>query len=117
MTFQYVSSLATPICDNRGIQPGDELMPQIWLTDDELGTVLQCEPARARARALAQGWHRRRCSDGVTRAKLPVQMFEDFVLEYAARLMADRAADVAVSELKSILWTARRQEVELRRAS
>lgn len=92
-------------------------MPQIWLTDDELGTVLQCDPTRARARSLAQGWPRRRCSDGATRAKLPAQMFEDFVLDYAARLMADRAADVAVAELKGILWSARQREVSLRCAS
>lgn len=82
-------------------------MPQIWLNDDELGAMLGCPAAIARDRSIAGGWARRRGHDGISRSKLPEEMFEGFLLDYAARLIAARAADQSVMQLREMLTQAK----------
>ncbi|MES2194870.1 MAG: hypothetical protein V4517_10660 [Pseudomonadota bacterium] len=55
-------------------------MPQIWLTYEELATLMNCDPARARAAALAIRLDRRKSRDGQTRAKLTPFLAEAFLL-------------------------------------
>jgi hypothetical protein len=54
-------------------------VPQIWLTYDELGVMMNCDPVRARATAIAIGLDRRRSRDGKTRAKLSPSLSEAFL--------------------------------------
>ena len=50
---------------------GDFRMPQIWLTDSELGKHLFCAPETARGVAISRGWTRKRSRDGNARTCLP----------------------------------------------
>jgi hypothetical protein len=54
-------------------------MPQIWLTYDELATLMGCETAEARSAAAAVHLDRRRSRDGQTRAKLSPSLTEAFL--------------------------------------
>lgn len=54
-------------------------VPQIWLTYDELGVLMNCDPVRARASAIAIRLDRRRSRDGKTRAKLSPSLAEAFL--------------------------------------
>jgi hypothetical protein len=54
-------------------------VPQIWLTYDELATLMNCDRARARAAAAAIPLDRRRSRDGQTRAKLTPSLTEAFL--------------------------------------
>lgn len=47
-------------------------MPQIWATYGELALVIGGSPEEVRAEAHRTGLPRRRCSDGLTRVKLPL---------------------------------------------
>lgn len=78
-------------------------MPQIWLDDEELATLLRCPAAEARRQVLTLGWSRRRSRDGVSRTKLPRGVFEEFLLDYASRLLAEAVADRSVPELRGLL--------------
>lgn len=78
-------------------------MPQIWLDDAELGTLFGTTAEVARERVLSLGWARRRSRDGTSRAKLPTSVFEDFLLDYAARRLAESVADRSVAELRALL--------------
>jgi hypothetical protein len=46
-------------------------MPQVWLSDEELGELLESDPVLARHHALQNDWPRRTCVDGVLRYVLP----------------------------------------------
>lgn len=83
-------------------------MPQIWLSDEELGAMFGCSRAVARDRSIAYGWARRKSTDGLSRTKLPQDMFEEFLLDYAARLLAKSAADSSVAQLRGMLARAGR---------
>jgi hypothetical protein len=85
-------------------------VPQIWLSDEELGAMFGCSRAVARDRSIAHGWARRRSMDGLSRTKLPQEMFEEFLLDYAARLLAKSAADSSVAQLRGMLASAQRFE-------
>lgn len=68
-------------------------MPQIWLTYDELGALLECSSADARRIAAALPLDRRRSRDGLTRTKLTHELaavFLDRLLQ--ERLEAEIAA-------------------------
>ena len=56
-------------------------MPQIWLTYEELSDQLGCAPQQARDGAIAAGWDRRRCSDGLTRVKLRPAVAAEYLRE------------------------------------
>jgi hypothetical protein len=57
-------------------------MPQIWLSYDELAEYLGCTGLAAANFAATAHWSRRRCSDGLTRAKLPPAQAEAFLRHY-----------------------------------
>jgi hypothetical protein len=63
---------------------GEEPM-QLWLTFEELGELLNCDPDSARKHVYANQWERRRCSDGITRTVLPPESAREFMLAFAAR--------------------------------
>lgn len=54
-------------------------MPQIWLSYDELATLIDCRPDAARAAALSLGLDRRRSRDGSTRVKLTQTLADSFI--------------------------------------
>src|SRR3954449_1581098 len=58
---------------------------QLWLTFDELGSLLDCDPEQARHHVYANQWERRRASDGITRALLPFASAREFMLVFAAQ--------------------------------
>jgi hypothetical protein len=65
------------------------VVPQIWLTYDELAALMDCNPAAARSVAAAVPLARRRSRDGRTRAKLNGALTEIF-LERMSRGWFDR---------------------------
>ena len=54
-------------------------MPQIWMTYEELATMLDCPVAEARERAHLERLDRKISHDGKTRAKLSVAMTGIFI--------------------------------------
>jgi len=67
-------------------------MPQIWLTDSELGKHLFCAPETARVVAISSGWARKRSSDGRSRTCLPPAVALSYVACVARHLLADPAS-------------------------
>jgi hypothetical protein len=51
-----------------------ELMPQIWMTYDELGSLFECDPAIAHGVVIKMNLNRRKSRDGHTRVKLDVTL-------------------------------------------
>lgn len=81
---------------------------QIWLTYEEAGRFMNLDAAAARNAIAAQGWSRRRCSDGLTRAKLPPGAASAFLLNAAGEeakaaihAMQSMLADAQVAVLRS----------------
>jgi len=54
-------------------------MPQIWVSYEELGNFLGCDGHAAASHVDAACWPRRRCHDGLTRAKVPLDIAFDIV--------------------------------------
>jgi hypothetical protein len=80
-------------------------VPQIWLTYDELGALMDCNAAAARMIAAAVPLARRHSRDGRTRAKLNGALTEIF-LDRMSRERFDR--DTAARETTAYagrLWT------------
>jgi hypothetical protein len=50
-------------------------MPQVWLTYEELGELLQCESSEVRQAVIEHEWARRRSGDGLTLRALPHQVW------------------------------------------
>ncbi len=73
-------------------------MPQIWLTYQELGALMGCDAATARAKALTLPLDRRRSRDGHTRVKLSPMLTESF-LEGIAREWVDREIAACAADL------------------
>ncbi len=83
---------------------------QIWLTYEEAGRFMSLDTDSARNAIAAQGWSRRRCSDGLTRTKLPPGAASAFLLNAASEeakaaihAMQSLLADAQVAVLKSQL--------------
>ena len=78
-------------------------MPQIWLTYDEMGHHLRTSAAAARDRAIEAGLDRRKCSDGLTRVKLPADMAAAYLVDYLldhGPAPLDALADQMVARLR-----------------
>lgn len=98
-------------------------MPQIWLTYDELCPFMNVDPNGARAGVIREGWTRRRCSDGLTRVKLPRAAAATYLLAHAdliahaeiARLRA-MVLDMQSAEARPVLSLARPAEQPRRAA-
>lgn len=82
-------------------------MPQIWLTYDELGPFMNMDAAGARAGVIREGWTRRRCSDGLTRVKLPRAAAATYLLAHA-----DLLAQAEIARLRAMVL--HMQEAEAR---
>jgi hypothetical protein len=68
-------------------------MPQLWLTYDELGVFFGLGPEAARGDVIELGWARRRCSDGLTRVKLPQGTAHLYMMTYAHEAAERDAAE------------------------
>ena len=73
-------------------------MPQIWMTYDELGGLMNCDAVDARAKASAMLLHRRRSHDGYTRIKLDAKLTEIF-LDRVVLLWNDRQIEARATDL------------------
>jgi hypothetical protein len=78
-----------------------DAVPQIWLTYDELATLIGCDATVAHATAAAIPLDRRRSHDGHTRAKLNAQLTEIF-LDRLARLWLDREIATCAGDLHAM---------------
>ncbi|MFL9823955.1 hypothetical protein [Rhodoplanes sp. SY1] len=76
-------------------------MPQIWLTYEELGALLDCGASAAREFAAERPLDRRRCHDGRTRAKLDLLLTERW-LDEAVRHWAGRQIAACVDDLQAV---------------
>jgi hypothetical protein len=74
-------------------------MPQIWMTYDELATLLGCETDEARIQVVERSLDRKKSRDGLTRAKLDVHWMAKF---FAAVRDADAVLDQAIRELQMV---------------
>jgi hypothetical protein len=74
-----------------------DIMPQIWMTYEELAGLLECSTMEARSRVHLERLDRKLSRDGHQRAKLNMAMMRVFI----ARLKTiDDAADRAVGDLR-----------------
>jgi hypothetical protein len=76
-------------------------MPQIWLTYDELGALLNCDAAGARDAAAAIQLDRRKSRDGQTRAKLTPSLAEAFLQGILQQHLAQEIA-ASASDLRAM---------------
>jgi hypothetical protein len=76
-------------------------VPQIWLTYDELAALVGCDTPAARAAAAALPLDRRRSHDGLTRAKLNIQLTEIF-LDRLMRQWIDREIGLCADDLHTV---------------
>ncbi|HUO55742.1 MAG TPA: hypothetical protein VMU18_13415 [Rhodoblastus sp.] len=82
-------------------------MPQIWLSYDELAEFLGCPRPDAAGVVAARQWARRRCSDGLTRAKLPPAEADAFLRRYFFGPRQGAQTDQLVAALETVLLAAR----------
>ena len=73
-------------------------MPQVWLSYAELGAHLRCSPEKARENVGRSGWSRRRCSDGLTRVKLPPVVMSEYVREILTRMIVGCAQQLGETD-------------------
>jgi hypothetical protein len=78
-------------------------MPQVWLTYEELGELMKCEPGEARRAVIEQEWSRRKSSDGFTRVKLSPALAHQYMLSYVATFNGDLSTDDIVDRLRGLL--------------
>jgi hypothetical protein len=88
-------------------------MPQVWVTYEELGELLDCDAAAAREKSVSCGWRRRVCGDGLTRVKLLPAMAHEYMVSYANETQGVAGADQLIASLRDVLQ--REREGESRR--
>ncbi len=81
-------------------------MPQVWLTYEELGELLDCEASAARDKSVQAGWTRRQCRDGLTRVKLLPAMAHEYMTSYVRAFQESARVDRLVAPLRDILQQA-----------
>jgi hypothetical protein len=69
-------------------------VPQVWLTYEELAEMFALDAQTVRSEVIAHGWPRRRCSDALTRVKLPPAAAHEYMVSYAARIGRVRSEDL-----------------------
>jgi hypothetical protein len=60
-------------------------VPQVWLTYEELAEMFTLDAQTVRSEVIVHGWPRRRCSDALTRVKLPPAAAHEYMVAYAVR--------------------------------
>jgi hypothetical protein len=75
-------------------------MPQIWMTDDELASLFECEATSVRAIDVMMKLDRRKSSDGNTRVKLTTALNELF-LDKFVRHQIDRELQACAGDLRA----------------
>jgi hypothetical protein len=85
------------------VTPGIAHMPQLWLTDQELGVELGRSVSAARATAIANGWARKKSRDGLSRTLLPEAMMIAFILKAAQQFVdSGVGVDHMIAMLRSV---------------
>jgi|GEM_PF-1601395 len=74
-------------------------MPQIWMTYHEIADMLGCDVETARAATIQRALDRKKSRDGMTRAKLDLELTASFI---SAIRDADAMLDQAVQELRNV---------------
>jgi hypothetical protein len=74
-------------------------VPQVWLTYEELAEMFTLDAQTVRSEVIAHGWPRRRCSDALTRVKLPPAAAHEYMVSYAARIGRVRSEDLPDSSV------------------
>jgi hypothetical protein len=67
-------------------------MAQVWLSYAEIEELISIAGDEVRDRVSALGYDRRRCHDGLTRVKLPEQLAEAYMLNFAIAKLASPVA-------------------------
>jgi hypothetical protein len=76
-------------------------MPQVWLTYSELAAHFRVSEGDARNGVIRDGWDRMKCPDRLTRALLPPEAANNYLVEYV--LSVARRPDAMVASLRSAL--------------
>ncbi len=76
----------------------ESCVPQIWMTYEELGALMDCDATAARAKAAGMPLDRRKSHDGYTRAKLNATLTAIF-LDRVARQWLDREIATCAADL------------------
>lgn len=76
-------------------------MPQIWLTYDELATLMGCDQSEVRGAVSAIPLHRRKSRDGRTRVKLNDSLTGAF-LDAALQQRVEQEIATCASDLRTI---------------
>jgi len=78
-------------------------MPQLWLTDQELGDELGRSASAARSTVISNGWARKKSRDGLSRTLLPETMMIAFILRAAQQFVdSGTRVDHMVAMLRSV---------------
>lgn len=78
-------------------------MPQIWMTYEEVGELLGCDPYEARSHGLNAGWARKKSRDGQTRLKLPSSAVHMFLDRYVERYIdRPQASSLQVRQMQTL---------------
>jgi hypothetical protein len=78
-------------------------MADIWASYSEVGKLCACSPDEARGLIQTRGWPRRRCSDGITRTKLPEDLAQSFIQSMALSLDLDHITAANVAKLRAFV--------------
>jgi hypothetical protein len=81
-----------------GDADGDDVMPQIWMTYDEIAALLGCSADGVRAEAVHRSLDRKKSRDGLTRVKLD----SDWTAHFITAVRANPALDQAIRDLQTI---------------
>ena len=71
------------------------MMPQVWMTYQELGDLAGIGPQEARDIAIARAWGRRRSHDGLSRVKLPQELVHAYLLSLVQPPQSDLGSKMA----------------------
>lgn len=77
---------------------GEQTMPQIWMTYDELASLLECDGQDVRETVLRNEWHRRRSGDGLTRVKLPPDAASRYIESELMRRLGEAAIPIILDD-------------------
>ena len=89
---------------------GDDAMPQIWMTYDEIAALMGCTTDAVRVQVAYRCLDRKKSRDGVTRVKLDSDWTAHFL---AASRDVDPALDQAIRDLQTIRSEMARDAVQI----